>query len=185
MCEHNKVKSRCQQCVCPHMRELGKTGQCSDCAKAQREKEVAAGHLTDNRTDDEGRNMETDDEGPAGGRAGGMAADAGGPEEAEASATDKGTVTHLGQPPPPSSLPLSSAPGGVSMSQSTPARAAGDGDGSATSGSEGGASGLRAEGASVHGVASVSSAFTSFKPAPDGQGDDAKGKEPASAEDKK
>jgi|NorSeaMetagenome_1021524.scaffolds.fasta_scaffold30416_2 hypothetical protein len=177
MCEHNKVKSRCEQCVCPHFRELGKTGQCADCKKVQRDKEVAAGHLTDNRTDDDGRNMETDDEGLVGGRAGGVAADVGG---SEASATAKGMVAHLGQPPPPPSLPPASAPAGVSAT----AKETGDGDGSANAGSDSGASGLRAEGASVPGAASVS-AFTAFKPAADGQGDDAKGKEPASADLKK
>lgn len=45
MCEHNKIKSRCNLCVCPHFAEQNKVGQCADCRKALRDKERWVRHL--------------------------------------------------------------------------------------------------------------------------------------------
>jgi hypothetical protein len=39
VCVHNKIKSRCNLCICPHFQEQGKVGQCADCKKALRDKE--------------------------------------------------------------------------------------------------------------------------------------------------
>jgi hypothetical protein len=116
--------------------------------------------LTDNRTDEEG-NMETDDGvrdggSAAGGGSGSMAA--GAPGTAATSAPAKGMVAPPGQPPPPTSLPPASALAGVSAADGVRVTAK-----------------VTGEGASI----------SSSKPASDGQGEDVKGKEPASADLKK
>jgi hypothetical protein len=143
------------------------------CRSAQREKDYAegkgeaaggeaaggeaAGHLTDNRTDEEG-NMETDDGFRDGGSAEGGGSGSICTGTAGTTAPAKGMVAHLGQPPPPTSHPPASALAGVSAADGMRVTARAPGDG-----------------------ASISSS----KPAPDGQGEDGEGNEPASADLKK